>query len=76
MIVTESAVFVVAVGYQGAGESLGDMHQLVNEDAFLIVGRKGIEFFGDDFDAIVGVNLESFLPNGGQAPDAGPGAAG
>ncbi len=76
VVVAKSAALVVAVGYQSAGESLGDVHQFVNEDAFLIGGRKRIEFFGNDFDAIMGVNLEGFLPNGGQAPDAGPGAAG
>lgn len=59
---------------EGAGEVLGDVHQLVNEDPGLVISRQFIKIVGDDFDDIVGFEVKAQLPDTGQAPDAGAGA--
>ena len=72
MIVAERAVFVIAVGYQGSGEVFGDVHELMDEGSFLVVGREAVEVFRKNLNTVVSRNAQSHLPNFGQAPNAGP----
>lgn len=70
----DAVIAAVTVRQEGAGEILGDVHQLVNEDPGLVISRQFIKIVGDDFDDVVGFEVKPQLPNAGQAPDTGAGA--
>ncbi len=61
----DAVIAAVTVRQEVAGEILGDVHQLVNDDPGLVISRQFIKIVGDDLDDIVRLEVKPQLPHPG-----------
>lgn len=64
-----------SVWYECSGKILGDVHELVDDSTGFVIRRKLIEMVCKDFNDVMGRVREGFLPDFGEAPNAGVSAA-